>query len=89
MKKSERGNKTKNFQDVLHWVPKLNNEFFALRDKLDAHDPRVTQGVRTRLADIEAKWAGAEAVMQGILEVDLAAFNRMFRESNLPAVQAE
>ncbi len=78
----------RNFQDVINWPSKLNAEFFDLRSKLDVHDPRVTQGVRDRLGDLESEWAKHRTEWKKLVDEDIAGYNRMFREKNLPALVA-
>lgn len=78
--------KSKNFQDVINFQSKINAEFFDLRSRVDVHDPRVTQGVRDRLRDLEAEWARHKQAMQQILDSDVAAYNQLFKGKNLPAL---
>ena len=78
----------RNFQDVINWPSKLNAEFFDLRGKLDVHDPRVTQGVRDRLRDLEAEWTRHKATWKKLIEEDVAGYNSLFREKNLPVLSA-
>ena len=76
----------RNFQDVINWPSKLNAEFFDLRSKLDVHDPRVTQGVRDRLADLEAEWTARHAAWKKLIDEDVRGYNRLFKEKDLPAL---
>ena len=76
----------RNFQDVINWPSKLNAEFFDLRSKLDVHDPRVTQGVRDRLADLETEWTSSKVAWKKLVAEDLSGYNRMFKEKELPAL---
>lgn len=78
--------RTKNGQDVINWPSKLNVDFFALRSSLDAHDPRITQGVKDRLADLEAEWEKQQKAMQDLLQKDIAAYNEAFKARNVPAI---
>ena len=78
----------RNFQDVINWPSKLNAEFFNLRGKIDVHDPRVTQGVRDRLADLESEWGKHRAAWKKLIDEDVAGYNRMFREKELPVLVA-
>ena len=78
--------KAKNFQDVINFQSKLNAEFFDLRSRLDVHDPRVTQGIRDRLRDLEAEWNRHKSSLQQLLDKDVAAYNQLFKEKNLPAL---
>lgn len=76
----------KSTQDVINWPGKLNAEFFVLRSKLDTHDPRVTEGVKTRLQDLSAQWEEAQKDYQTLMDEDIKAYNQMFRDRNVPAL---
>ncbi len=78
--------RTKSTQDVINWPGKLNAEFFVLKNKLDTHDPRVTEGVRSRLSDLEAQWTKHRQTLYQLLEEDVHAFNRKYREMQIPAL---
>jgi hypothetical protein len=78
--------RTRNFQDVINWPSKLNAEFFNLRGLIDAHDPRVTQGIKTRLADLEAQWAKHRNVLNEDLKKKIDEYNVLFKSKNLPAL---
>ncbi len=81
--------RSKNFQDVINFQNKLNSEFFQLRMNLDAHDPRVTQGVLDRLRDVQADWQKHKQQMNDIVLKDVANYNKMFKDKNLPALMTE
>jgi hypothetical protein len=81
--------KQKNFQDVINFPSKLNTEFFAVRAVADVHDPRVTQGARDRFADLEKQWGEYKQQMNRLRETEIAAFNKMFRDKNIPALVAD
>ncbi|MCZ8023692.1 MAG: glycosyl hydrolase [Cyclobacteriaceae bacterium] len=76
----------KNFQDVINYASKLNVEFFALRGAADVHDPRLTQGVKDRYADLLAQWQKAEAKQKQIVAEDVKAYNDLFKKLNLDAL---
>lgn len=81
--------KQKNFQDVINFPSKLNTEYFAVRAVADVHDPRITQGARDRFADLEKQWTAYSRQRQDLLEKDIAAFIRMFKDKNIPAIIAD
>lgn len=81
--------KQKNFQDVINFPSKLNTEFFAVRGVADVHDPRITQGARDRFADLERQWSEYKQQMNRLRETEVAAFNKMFRDKNIPALVAD
>ena len=78
--------RTKSIQDVINWPGQLNAEFFVLKNKLDSHDPRVTEGVRSRLEDLEAQWAKHRHAMKQLLDEEVAAYNRLYQEQQIPAL---
>lgn len=78
--------RTKNGQDVINWPSGLNVEFFSLRSSLDTQDPRITQGLRDRLADLEAAWGASRKTMEEIRERDIPAFNETYKAGNFPAL---
>lgn len=75
----------KNTQDVINFPSKLNVEFFTIKGKLDTHDPRVTQGVKTRLADIEAEWTKHKKTFETLKE-SINEYSREFKSSSAPAL---
>ncbi|HWA33803.1 MAG TPA: hypothetical protein VG737_06720, partial [Cyclobacteriaceae bacterium] len=78
--------KFKTGQDVVNFPNKLNSEFLILRNTLGGHDPRVTQGVRDRLADIEAEWQKRKQEVNDIIQKDVGNYNKMFKDKNVPAL---
>ena len=78
--------RTKNGQDVINWPSGLNVEFFNLRSALDSQDPRITQGLRDRLADLEAEWERSRKIMESIQEKDMPSFNEAYKAGNFPAL---
>ena len=81
--------RSKNGQDIINFQNKLNSEFFQLRMSLDSHDPRVTQGVRDRLHDVETEWQKSKQQMNDIVQKDIGYYNKMFKDKNLPALMIE
>lgn len=81
--------KQKNTQDVINFPSMLNTEFFTLRNKLDVHDPKITQGVRDRLNDLEMEWKKHQQLLDQLIATDVANYNRAFKEKNIPALMVE
>jgi photosystem II stability/assembly factor-like uncharacterized protein len=75
-----------NGQDVINWPSKLNAEFFNIRSLANAHDPRITDGVRTRLADLEAEWGSYKKQYDTDLKNSVNAYNKKYREADVPAI---
>lgn len=79
----------KNTQDVINWPSKLNASYFYLRGSIDAYEPQVTQGVKDRLQDLDERWEKEKKALNNILETEIPAYNRLFREQNIPALVYE
>ena len=78
--------KQETFQDVINFPNRLNAQYLFLLDAIDASDPPLTQGARTRHANLEAQWAEHELALGRILALDVAAFNALVAEQQVPAV---
>ncbi|MDZ4714057.1 MAG: glycosyl hydrolase [Cytophagales bacterium] len=81
--------RSKNFQDVINFPNKLNSEFLQLRGVADQHDPRLTKGVQDRAQDVQGDWAKYKMQMNQLIEKDIADYNRIFKEKNMPALMPE
>lgn len=77
--------RSKNGQDVINWPNKLNSEFMNVRSSLDTHDPRVTQGVKDRTADLQTEWNKLSQRLDLIVK-EVEKYNQLYREKNFPAV---
>lgn len=74
------------YQDVINYPNQLSAEFFALKEKVDSHDPRVSGGALRRASDLGQQWESHKSEMENILEREITEFNRMFKEKNIPAL---
>ena len=77
--------RSKNFQDVINFPNQLNSEFMFIRGSLESHDPRVTQGVKDRLGDIQKQWNDLKTTLEKIKQ-DVDQYNKKFREKGYPAI---
>jgi photosystem II stability/assembly factor-like uncharacterized protein len=74
------------FQDVINFPNQLNSELLYLRQQIDSHDPRVTEGARLRLNDLLAEWRSLRKCMIQIIDQDVTGFNRLYRQREAPAL---
>lgn len=74
-----------NGQDVINWPSKLNVEFFNIKGLADAADPKITQGIKTRLADLQSQW-NAEKIKLSAIKISLAAYNTLYKSQQLEAI---
>lgn len=80
--------RTKNFQDVINWPNKLNSEYMNVRGSLEGHNPKVTQGVRERLGDIQQEWSKLKDALKKI-DQEIERYNKAFEEKKYPAIIME
>ena len=78
--------KQKTFQDVVNFPSQLNAQFLYIRVAADAAGPPLTEGVKTRLADLSEQWSEQKALMESLLEQELADWNALVQEKGVPAV---
>jgi hypothetical protein len=76
----------KNFQDVINFSSKLNVEFLYLKNLADAHDPRITKGLKDRSTDLEKEWVMYKNIYDTELRKAIDQYNRLFKNKNLPAI---
>ena len=76
----------KNFQDVINFSSKLNVEFLYLKNLADAHDPRVTDGLKARNTDLDKEWVKYKNVYDKDLRKAIDNYNALFKNKNLPAI---
>lgn len=73
-------------QTVINFPMRLNQFFIYLLNAVDDADDGVTDGARTRYADLQRQWAGVKILLDRVLGEDLNAFNAVMREQGIPAV---
>lgn len=76
----------KTFQDVINYENQLSAELNFLRSMVDSYDPRLTEGVKVRSAELQEEWDGRKSEMKGIIEGEIASFNTRYRQLELPAL---
>jgi hypothetical protein len=75
-----------NGQDVINWPSKLNAEFFNVKGLADSHDPKITEGLKKRLTDLEQQWSGYKKQYEGDLRNAIDAYNKKYQQANIPAI---
>jgi photosystem II stability/assembly factor-like uncharacterized protein len=73
-------------QTVINFPMRLNQFYIYLRSAIDDSDMGTTNGQLDRLGDLSEQWQRQRATLRTTLEDDLAAFNRLVRARNVPAV---
>ena len=75
-----------NGQDVINWPSKLNAEFFNVKGLADATNPKITEGIKIRLADLQAQWEKEKAGGLNIKK-SIEAYNEQYKALKLDAIQ--
>jgi photosystem II stability/assembly factor-like uncharacterized protein len=78
--------KQKTFQDVINFSNKLNAQLLHLRGYVAAVEPKVTAGAKERLEDLLAQWQGYKREHDLIVNQEMSAFNRLYKELDIPAI---
>jgi len=78
--------KQETYQDVINFPNRLSAELLNLKQRVDSHDPILTEGTRQRLQALLGEWSQFRSQMRKIINEDIASFNRLYREYQMPAV---
>lgn len=75
-----------NGQDVINFYNRINVEMLNLKGRIDAANPTVTAGAKTRMTDLVTEWGQQKAIMMQILDNDVMKFNQLYKEKAFPAI---
>jgi hypothetical protein len=78
--------KQKTFQDVINFNNKLNSQLMHLKGFIDVDEPKLTQGSKERLQDLMKEWNTFKNERDAIINTEMAAYNKQFKDLNLPAI---
>jgi photosystem II stability/assembly factor-like uncharacterized protein len=78
----------KSNQDVLNFPPALDHQFAGLASVVSSADARPTDSSVVYYREIRGRLDAVEKELSGVLETDLAAFNRAVEEAGIPPVVA-
>ena len=73
-------------QTVINFPMRLNQFFIYLRNAIDDSHVGTTDGQRDRFGDLSEQWQQHQRTAGALLGDELAAFNRLVRDRNVPAV---
>ncbi len=74
-----------NGQDVINWPSKINSEFFNIKGLADSPDPRITQGIKTRLSDLQNEWNTQKKNLEA-LRKSISDYNLLYKTQQLDAL---
>jgi hypothetical protein len=74
-----------NGQDVINWPSKLNAELFFIKGLADAADPRITQGIKTRYADLLTQWKLEKEKLQQLKNA-IVTYNQLYKSQGMEGI---
>jgi photosystem II stability/assembly factor-like uncharacterized protein len=77
------------FIDAQHSPSRLDFSMLEVMSMVDGMAPPLTQGMMSRVSDVRARWSGQRDAWQGILDNELARFNRAIGALAMPALAVE
>lgn len=78
--------KQKTFQDVINFPNRLMSDFMDLRSRMDVYSPALTQGIKSRLSDLEKIWTNLETKRQELINNEVQKMNQAIKNQNLPGL---
>ena len=74
-------------EDPLNYPIKLNNKLAHVLNVVESSDNQPTQPSYMVYEDVATRVNGQLKTLDGLLNSDLAAFNKMIHDANVPAIQ--
>ena len=78
--------KQKTFQDVINFPNQLNAKLMHIQSAIDNALPPITEGHKTRAADMLDEWRSKKAFIDELLGNRLQAYNAMIKQAEVPFV---
>jgi hypothetical protein len=78
--------KSKAYDDVENFPNKFTANYLYLINQSDSEIPRITQGSRDRLAELNAEWVTLKAEGNALLQEEIPKFNALAQERGIGAL---
>lgn len=78
--------KSKAYDDVENFPNKFTANYLYLINQSDSEIPRITQGSRDRLAELNAEWVTLKAEGNALLQQEIPKFNALAQERGIGAL---
>jgi hypothetical protein len=78
--------KLQTIMDAVNFPTRLNEQFLYLKGAVASADTRPTDAQMERYQELQEEWLRLKEEMSRLLDEDLAAFNALFRDRDVPAV---
>ncbi|MDP4821945.1 MAG: glycosyl hydrolase, partial [Saprospiraceae bacterium] len=78
--------KQQTFQDVINFPNRLNAEIASLIGRVSDADPKLTQGTKARMEDVQKEWTASQQAMQEIVNEKIPAFNKLYQSKGIAPI---
>jgi hypothetical protein len=78
--------KQQTFQDVINFPNRLNAEIASLIGRVSEADPKLTQGTKARMEDVQKEWTASQQAMQEIVNEKIPAFNKLYQSKGIAPI---
>ncbi|MCU0447505.1 MAG: glycosyl hydrolase [Microscillaceae bacterium] len=79
-------NKSQSNDDVINYVNKLSADYIFVKGEMDANIPTVTDGQKSRFAELNAIWLKHKQTMQNLINQDIMNFNEACKTLSIPKI---
>ena len=80
--------KVKSEQDVLNFPPQLDHQFVGVASVVSSGEAAPSKAALAYFEDLKGRLADLKRQLKGVLDTDLADFNRTVQEQGIPPVAA-
>jgi photosystem II stability/assembly factor-like uncharacterized protein len=78
--------KQQTFQDVINFPNRLNAEIASLIGRVSEADPKLTQGTKARMEDVQKEWTESQEAMEKLVREDIPAFNKLYQSKGIAPI---
>ena len=78
--------KAESNDDIINYVNMLSADYIFLKGEMDTNAPNVTEGMKTQLAALDARWAPLQAQYQSFVANGIPAFNALCQTANIGTI---
>lgn len=78
--------KQQTFQDVINFPNRLNAEIASLIGRVSEADPKLTQGTKARMEDVQKEWTESQQALQKIVNEEIPAFNKLYQSKGIAPI---
>lgn len=78
--------KQKTFQDVINFPNRLNAEIASLIGRVGQANPKLTEGTKERMEDVQKEWSESQEAMRELVNEKIPAFNKLYQSKGIAPI---